>query len=69
MTMDDSVAEVTVRVEVPEMLPSDAVIVVEPSTTGVARPLEPAALLMAATSVFDELQTTPLVRSCTEPPE
>ncbi len=53
---------VTVSVAVPETLPDIAVIVVEPAATEVASPLEPAALLMAATAVVDELQVTAVVR-------
>jgi hypothetical protein len=62
--MDTSVAGVTVRVADPDMLPDVAVIVVEPAATDVAKPLEPAALLMAATPAADEFQVTDAVRSC-----
>jgi hypothetical protein len=34
------------------------VIVVVPAATAVAKPLEPVALLIVATAVFDELQVT-----------
>jgi hypothetical protein len=51
-------------VAVSETLPDVAVIVVEPAATEVAKPLEPAALLMAATAASDELQVTVIVRSC-----
>ena len=61
---DTSVAGVTVRVVEPEMFPDVAVIVVEPEAAEVARPLEPAALLIAATPVLEELQVTAAVRSC-----
>jgi hypothetical protein len=61
---DTSVAGVTVRAVEPETLPDVAVIVVDPAATEVARPLEPAALLIAATPVLDELQVTDAVRSC-----
>jgi hypothetical protein len=61
---------VTVKVVEPEMLPgmgcdtgNVAVIVVDPVATVVAIPLEPAALLMAATDAGDELQVTNVVRS------
>jgi hypothetical protein len=64
IAMETSVAGVTVSVAVPEILPDVAVIVVEPAATDVALPLEPAALLMAATVAFDELQDTAVVRSC-----
>jgi hypothetical protein len=62
--MDTSVAAVTVSVVEPDLLPDVAVIVVEPATTDVANPLEPAALLMAATPAVDELQVTTVVRFC-----
>jgi hypothetical protein len=61
---DTSVAEVTVRVVDPEILPDVAVIVVEPAATEVARPFEPTALLIAATPAVDELQVTAVVRFC-----
>jgi len=61
--IDDSVAVVTVRVELPEAPPNVAVIVVEPSATAVARPLEPAVLLTVATASNEELQVTDAVRS------
>ena len=62
--METSVAEVTVSVVEPDTLPDVALIVVEPAATDVANPLEPAALLMAATAASDELQVTVVVRSC-----
>ena len=62
--MDTRVAELTVRVVEPEMLPEAAVIVAVPATTGVTFPLEPAALLTVATDVFDELHVTEAVISC-----
>lgn len=62
--IDTSVAEVAVSEVEPDMLPDVAVIVVEPVATKVANPLEPAALLMAATAVADELQVTVVVTSC-----
>ena len=55
---DTSVAGVTVRVADPAVLPDVAVIVVVPAATEVARPFEPAALLIDATAVLDELQIT-----------
>ena len=55
---------VTVSVAVPAMLPDIAVIVVKPAATDVAKPLEPAALLIAATAAVDEYQVTAVVRSC-----
>ncbi len=62
--IDVSVAAVTVRVVDRDMLPDVALIVVEPVATAVANPLEPAALLIVATSVLDELQVTAVVRFC-----
>ena len=62
--MDTSVAEVTVNVVDPDMLPDVAVIDVEPVVAEVAIPLEPLALLMAATPAVDEFQVTAVVRSC-----
>lgn len=62
--MDTSVVEVTVSAVDPDMLPDVAVIVVEPATAVVANPLDPAALLMAATAAADEFQVTSVVRSC-----
>ncbi len=53
-----------VREAVPETLPDIAVIVVEPAATDVARPFEPAALLIVAALIFDELQVTEAVRFC-----
>jgi hypothetical protein len=47
---------------VPETLPDVAVIVVDPLATDVANPMEPAALLMAATAAVDEFQVTAVVR-------
>ena len=62
--MDTSVAGVTVSVMVAEILPDVAVIVVVPVDTEVASPLDPAALLIVATPVFEEFQVTDAVRSC-----
>ena len=60
--MDTSVAAVTVSMVDPDMLPDVAVIVVEPADADVARPLEPAALLIVATPPVDEFQVTDVVR-------
>jgi len=57
---------VTVSAAVPTVLPDVAVIVVEPTATGVAKPLDPAALLMVATPAVNEFQVTDAVRSCVE---
>jgi len=62
--MDTSTAEVTVSFVEPEMLPNVAVIVVEPIAADVALPLEPAALVMVATFVDDELQIADAVTFC-----
>lgn len=62
--MDTSVAEVAVSEVEPDILPDSAVIVVEPAATEVANPLEPAALLMSATAVVEELHVTVVVTSC-----
>jgi len=62
--MDTSVAGVTVSVVDPDILPDVAVIVVEPTATDVAKPLEPAALLMVATLPVNEPQVTAVVRFC-----
>ena len=61
---DTSIGGVTVSVLEADILPNVAVIVVSPAAAGVARPLEPAALLMAATAEEDELQLTDAIRSC-----
>lgn len=61
---DTSVAPVTVNIVVPEILPNTAVIVLEPTDTGVVNPLKPAALLMEATPALEELQVTMLVKFC-----
>ena len=65
--IDSSVAAVTVNVVEPEMLPSVAVIVLLPTATGVAKPLEFAALLIVAVTVLEELQITDVVMSCVVP--
>ncbi len=53
--IDTSVAGVTVKVVVPEILPEVAVMVVVPTATDVAFPFDPAALLIVATPVFEEI--------------
>jgi hypothetical protein len=50
--MEERVAEFTVRVVLPEIVPEVAVIVALPAAMAVAWPL----LLMVATDAFDELQ-------------
>jgi hypothetical protein len=49
------------------MLPAIAAIVDEPVETEVAKPLLPAALLMAATDGADELQVAAAVTFCVVP--
>lgn len=60
--IETSVAEVTARLAEPEMRPDVAVIVVVPAATVLARPFDPAMLLMAATDSAEELQITDDVR-------
>ena len=62
--IETRVAEVTVSKLDPEMLPDDALIVVEPAATEVDRPSEAAALLIAATATTDEFQSTAVVKFC-----
>ncbi len=64
--IETSVAALTVNVVVAETLPDAAVMVTEPAATDAASPLEPAALLIVAMAVFEELQTTNDVRFCVE---
>jgi hypothetical protein len=52
--MEERVAEVTVRVVLPEIVPEVAVMVAVPAATAVVRAL----LFTIATAVFDELQVT-----------
>ena len=63
--MDDRVAEFTVRIVFPEIVPEVAVMVVTPVARAVARPL----LLTVAIDVFDELQVTWVVISWLVPSE
>ena len=67
--MEINVAGVTVKMVDPCMLPIVAVIVVVPVVTGVTKPFDPAALLIAATDSADEPQVTSVVRFCVEPSE
>ena len=64
IAMDTSNAGVTVRAVDPDMLPDVAVIVVDPVATPEVNPFEPAALLIVATPVMDELQVTAVVKFC-----
>jgi len=61
---ETSTAGVIVRVVEPNMFPDAAVIVVVSTVTEVARPCEPAALLMSATFVAVDVQVTEFVRFC-----
>ena len=63
-TVSTVVIAVTVTVVEPEILPDVAVIVADPLPTAAASPLLPAALLMVATLVFDELHVADVVMSC-----
>jgi hypothetical protein len=63
--IDERVAEITVRVVLPEISPEVAAMVAVPAATAVARPL----LLTVAADVFDELQVTCVVMSRLVPSE
>jgi len=63
--MEARVAEVTVRVVLPEMLPEAALMVAVPAVTAVARPM----LLTVATDGLEELQVTCVARSRLVPSE
>ena len=63
--MEDRIAEVTVRVVVPETLPEVAVMADVPAATPVARPL----LFTVAADIFDEVQVTCPVISWLVPSE
>ena len=69
MATETSTGGVTVRVVDPETPPTAAVIVVVPTAIDVARPREPAALLMEATEDTDDVQLTDCVRTCVPPSE
>ena len=69
MAREANTAWLTVSVVDADTLPDLALILVEPEATAVASPCEPAALLMVATLVDDELQVTEAVRSWVEPSE
>ncbi len=62
--METSVAGVIVSVVDPDMLPLVAAMVVVPAVTETAKPLEPAALLTAATLITEDDQVTEFVRFC-----
>ena len=63
--MEDKVAELTVRIVVPETVPEVAVMVGAPAAKAVARPV----LLTVATDVFEEFQVTCVVISRLVPSE
>ena len=63
--MKDRIAEVTVRVLFPEIIPEVAVMVAVPAATAVARPLP----LTVATDGLEELQVTCVVTSRVVPSE
>ncbi len=56
---------VTVSAAFPEIVPNDAVMMVDPVPTEADKP----ASLMVATAVSEELQVTDEVKSCAEPSE
>ena len=64
--IDTSAAALTVNVVVPEIKPDVAVIVVEPSALALARPSEPRAFEIVATTSSDEDHVTAEVRSWVE---
>jgi hypothetical protein len=64
--IEDSVAEVTVSVVVPDFVPTTAVIAVDPGATAVARPLETATVAIVGSN---ELHVTEAVRSWLVPSE
>ncbi len=66
--IDSSCAGVMVSFVIPEIAPDDAVIVVVPTPTDVARPFEPVVLLIVDARVFEELHVTDSVISCIAPP-
>ena len=63
--MEDRIAEVTVRVVLPGIVPEMAVMVAVPATAAVAKPLR----LTVATGVLDEIQMTSVVISWVVPSE
>jgi len=64
IAMDTNSVGVIVRIVDPEILPDSAIIVAVPAVTEVAKPFNPAALLIAAIPESDELQVTALVKFC-----
>jgi hypothetical protein len=65
MINEDSVAEFTLRLVLPEILPEAAAISAVPAAAAVARPLP----LIVATPVLEEVQVTREVISWVEPSE
>jgi hypothetical protein len=65
--IDTRLAAVTVNVVEPEILPTVAVMVVDPVAREEALPFVPAALLITALVVSEELHVTAVVRSCALP--
>jgi hypothetical protein len=63
--IEERVAEVTVKVVLPKVLPEEAEMIVAPAARAVARPLP----LMVATDVFEEPQETWVVISWFVPSE
>ena len=63
--MEDKVADLTVRIVLPETVPDVAVMVAAPAATAVARPV----LLTVATDVFEKFQVTCVVISRLVPSE
>jgi hypothetical protein len=57
----------TAKLVEPEVIPTVAVMVTDPTDTEVAFPFVPAALLMAALDGSEELHVTAVVRSCVLP--
>jgi hypothetical protein len=53
---------VTVSAVLPEMLPDTPLMLVVPAPTPVPSPCDPAALLMVATAVLEELHVTAVVK-------
>jgi hypothetical protein len=60
------VAEVTVKVVLPDTAPDVAVIELLPAVSPLAKPFEPAALLIVATVVLAEDHVTAVVMFCVE---
>src|SRR5436190_1547229 len=67
ISIDTSVAGVTVSVVVPETAPMNAVIVTVPGSTPVAKPFAPAAFVTLAVVAFVDAHVAWVVRSCVVP--